>query len=331
MWLVDNRLLTALPGRLFSDLSNLEHLYLYGNSLTGLPVDAFAGLSGVQSISLWDNGLETVPAGVFDGLSSLTDLDLADNHLRTLPAGIFGGLPGLEILRLQRNEFATLPVGIFAGLYGLQGFFLTGNPGSPFQLTLELARSNGGIVVGLAEGAPFDMAVGLTVTGGTLSANVATLSTGRTVSEGNFGGPARERPGHGCRPRSGAPRYLPARARGSFRATSGVSIAVGGPLTFADRPFIDHVIVPGVTPIKAVHFTQLRTRIERGAGRALGLGRHPWTDPDLSPGVTPVRLVHLLELRSGARCGVRRGGGGRPRHGPTRRRRRERPRSERRT
>ena len=296
LWLVDNRLLTALPGRLFSDLSNLEHLYLYGNSLSELPANAFVGLSGVQSIDLAENGLETVPPGVFDGLSSLKDLDAADNRLRTLPAGIFAGLPGLEILRLQRNEFATLPVGIFAGMHGLQGFFLTGNPGSPFQLTLELARSNGGIVVGLAEGAPFDMAVGLSATGGTLSANVATLSTGRTVSEEISViphenaratvvslGPAPPIPAGTCT------RIVP--------CYSGLRIAVGRPFTFANRPFIDHVIMPGVTPVKAVHFTQLRTRIDE-VRAALGLGRHPWTDPDLSPGVTRVRLVHLLELRS---------------------------------
>ena len=26
------------------------------------------------------------------------------------------------------------------------------------------------------------------------------------------------------------------------------------------RPFTDHPIVPGVTPVKAVHFTELRTQ-----------------------------------------------------------------------
>ena len=63
------------------------------------------------------------------------------------------------------------------------------------------------------------------------------------------------------------------------------------------RPFTDHPIVPGVTPVKAVHFTELRMRID-SARTAVGLGRFPWTDPVLSAGVTRVRLVHLLELRS---------------------------------
>ena len=63
------------------------------------------------------------------------------------------------------------------------------------------------------------------------------------------------------------------------------------------QPFTDEPIVPGVTPIKALHFTELRIRID-GLRRAAGLGPLAWTDPILTAGVTPVRLAHLLELRS---------------------------------
>ena len=62
-------------------------------------------------------------------------------------------------------------------------------------------------------------------------------------------------------------------------------------------PFTDHPLEPGITPVRAVHFTELRTRID-AARRAAGLGPHPWTDPVLSAGTTPIRLVHLRELRS---------------------------------
>ena len=61
-------------------------------------------------------------------------------------------------------------------------------------------------------------------------------------------------------------------------------------------PFTDEPIRPGVTPVRAVHFMELRTRI--GALRQeVGLGPFRWTDPELRAGLTPVRLVHLLELR----------------------------------
>ena len=65
----------------------------------------------------------------------------------------------------------------------------------------------------------------------------------------------------------------------------------------SSRPFTDHPLVPGVTPVRAVHFTELRTRID-GLRSAAGLGQFTWTDPVLRPGVTRVRLEHVLELRS---------------------------------
>ena len=62
-------------------------------------------------------------------------------------------------------------------------------------------------------------------------------------------------------------------------------------------PFTDDPIVPRVTPVRAVHFTELRTRID-DLRTVAGLGGFAWTDPVLTAGVTRVRLVHLLELRS---------------------------------
>ena len=62
-------------------------------------------------------------------------------------------------------------------------------------------------------------------------------------------------------------------------------------------PFTDDPLRPGVTPVRAVHFTELRTRID-ALRRPAGLGPFPWTDPALTPGETPVRLAHLLELRA---------------------------------
>ena len=61
-------------------------------------------------------------------------------------------------------------------------------------------------------------------------------------------------------------------------------------------PFTDDPIRPGVTPVRVVHFTELRARIDV-LRRAAELAPFPWTDPVLRAGVTPVRLAHLLELR----------------------------------
>ena len=64
----------------------------------------------------------------------------------------------------------------------------------------------------------------------------------------------------------------------------------------ATGAFLDDPIVAGVTPIKAIHFTELRMRIDAARG-AFGLGRVAWTDSVLTPGATRVQVVHLLELR----------------------------------
>ena len=64
----------------------------------------------------------------------------------------------------------------------------------------------------------------------------------------------------------------------------------------APAPFSDDPIVPGATPIRAVHFAELRARTD-AVRRGLGLAPFPWTNPVLRAGTTPVRLAHLLELR----------------------------------
>lgn len=60
--------------------------------------------------------------------------------------------------------------------------------------------------------------------------------------------------------------------------------------------FTDHPIQRG-TPIRAVHFLELRDRI--GTLRARNsLPTFRWTDPVITTGATPVKRVHLTELRA---------------------------------
>ena len=80
----------------------------------------------------------------------------------------------------------------------------------------------------------------------------------------------------------------------------GLGAAQSFTATVVDRPpgsFADHPIQPGTTRVRAVHFAELRARID-GLRQAAGLEPFPWTDPVLTAGVTPVRLVHLVELRT---------------------------------
>ena len=82
--------------------------------------------------------------------------------------------------------------------------------------------------------------------------------------------------------------------------------------TTAGARFTDDLLRPGVTPVRAVHFMELRARIDL-LREAAGLGRQRWTDPVLRVAVTPVRLVHLLELRSALEAAYRAAGRPAPR------------------
>ena len=62
-------------------------------------------------------------------------------------------------------------------------------------------------------------------------------------------------------------------------------------------PFTDDPLVPGVTPVRAAHLLELRSRIDALRLRA-GLPAFGWTDARVVPGVTPARALHLTELRS---------------------------------
>ena len=207
--------LSTLSKDVFLDLSNLESLDLDGNSLKTVEVGAFNGLSKLTCLDLCENQLTilraitfsglnnlthlsldenefaALPTDIFSGLRALEHLNLSENQLTTLPADIFSGLSELTYLNLSENQLTILPVNVFKGLSNLTNLNLQDNPGAPFTLTLELARTDNTnqaasgpatVKVKLAEGASFEINVSLSVEGGTLSASTATIAKGSTES-----------------------------------------------------------------------------------------------------------------------------------------------------
>ena len=130
----------------------------------------FQGLAGLRWLALNGNDLSALPAGLFAGLAALRELDLSDNALTMLPPSPFQALPRLRVLDLSANDFETLPAGLFAGL-SLREASVAGNPGAPFALAADLARTDAdepwapgpATVEGqLPLGAPFPLRVSLT-------------------------------------------------------------------------------------------------------------------------------------------------------------------------
>ena len=183
--------LTTIDGGTFAGLSALVELWLYRNRLSELSADALAELPLLERLVVWSNRLTELPSGVFTGLERLEELYLSDNQLATVAPGVFSDLAGLNTLSMQQNELAELSDGMFGGLYELLSLNLDSNPGAPFTLDVGMARTDtadlaapgpANVVLALAEGAPFRMRIPLSVTGGSLTTDVAVIEKGRTRS-----------------------------------------------------------------------------------------------------------------------------------------------------
>ena len=175
--------ITSLKSGDFEGLSGMSELNLEDNSLSNLPEGVFDGLSSLELLTMQGNDLSSLPDGVFDDLTNLHTLALYDNDLAALPDGVFDGLTKLRTLAISGNKLTSLPDGVFSGMSKLQSVSLSGNPSAPFTLSAELERQGeDGVVVKVAEGAPFAMTVTLSAEGGMLSATTVVIGGGDTES-----------------------------------------------------------------------------------------------------------------------------------------------------
>ena len=189
--LARNRL-TELPDSVFDNLASLDTLTVTRNRLSELPDGVFDGLTDLEYLSYSFNNLTELPDGLLDDLADLVTLYMSGNALTRLPDGIFAGTPGLETLSLFGNQLTELPRGAFAGLSSLEILWLEDNPVDPFPLTVEARRTDNAdpladgpaeIVIGVREGAPFEMVVVMGARGGNPPSTVLSIAPGDTISQ----------------------------------------------------------------------------------------------------------------------------------------------------
>ena len=170
----------------FLGLPGLRVLHLHGNRLAELPDGLFAGLDSLERLRLEGNRLRQLPDGLLDGLGRLSSLDLGGNRLSSLSAGLLADAPSLSRLDLGNNRLSELPAGFFEGASNLAELNLSGNPGTPFTLTMELTRTDAEdhapgpamVATRVAEGAPFALSAGLVAADAELSADMAAIGAG---------------------------------------------------------------------------------------------------------------------------------------------------------
>ncbi len=178
--------LTALPEDVFDGLTSLQILALGGtNQIRELHKEVFDGLSSLTDLRLHNNQLSELDEDIFDGLDSLENIVLSTNPITALPEDLFDGLTNLDRLIFTNNKLSALPDGIFQDLGNLEILYLANNPGSPFTFTAELEqRGDNGVVVKVAEGAPFNMSVTLNFKAGALSSNLIVSVNGGDQASG---------------------------------------------------------------------------------------------------------------------------------------------------
>ena len=87
---------------------------------------------------------------------------------------------------ILRHQHVTLQLRLFqqSGLDSLDILWLSGNPGSPFSLTMEFEQQGeDSVLARVVEGTPFDMVITLSSDGGTLSSTEITVAGGDVESE----------------------------------------------------------------------------------------------------------------------------------------------------
>ena len=263
----NNRNRLALQPGAFRGLSALRNLDLQNAGLKDLAPGTFAGLDSLEYLQLQDNALAALHPDVLGDLN-LERLFLNGNALRTLPEDLTAGAELLYSLRLHGNRLESLPPNAFVGLGSSGGLWtqltLHGNPGAPFDIEVQLVQlpaspgREAQVALRVREGAPINIEVALMASGGSLSADAASIGQGEVQGTGVPAAPAGNAP---MVVALGEPSAIPGDPECGSRVESmtlrfhsfdlchtGYRIATGPPLTLYG--FVDQTLSPSGAAVR---------------------------------------------------------------------------------
>ena len=207
----------TLEEGVFSDQGKLQRLFLQRNEITGITKETMRGPQDLIQLHLSENPLGKLRPDAFAAIPKLWVLDLRKTQLRAISSqtianvvssldlsdNLFEDISGttfpgwsLGSLNLADNALQALPAGVFAGFtseackHSEMELDLSGNPGAPFSLTLELDRVESGstesgsrqAVIRVREGAPWPMTVRVAGTGSLSFHSDVTIENGHSES-----------------------------------------------------------------------------------------------------------------------------------------------------
>ncbi|KAM6897338.1 leucine-rich repeat, immunoglobulin-like domain and transmembrane domain-containing protein 2 isoform 1-T1 [Xenentodon cancila] len=110
---IENCHLTELPQGSFSQVSDLEFLWLNFNDITLMNIKSLEGLTNLTELRLQGNKLTSIPWTAFQDTSKLKILDLKHNLLDVLPEHALRYLPLLTYLDLSFNQLSIISKEVF--------------------------------------------------------------------------------------------------------------------------------------------------------------------------------------------------------------------------
>ena len=119
--------IVSIETKSFRTMTNLEYLYISGNSISTVRSRTFQNNHVLKLLVLSHNPISHLEPLSFIGLSNLTELDLRNCQLKDLPSQIFDPLKSLQILWLDGNQLTILPNDVFSSLQLLETLSLSRN------------------------------------------------------------------------------------------------------------------------------------------------------------------------------------------------------------
>ncbi len=212
-----NNSLTTLDNNVFVGMSKLKTLEVSGGNISDIHAGAFGGLDSLSALSLEDNNITSLQDNTFEPLTKLRilrlnsnditsvsslplddlsgvlvlDLYLASNKIASLSSRDFADVSSnLIFLDLQGNKLSALPDSLFYNMVNLLKLDFRSNSVDPLNMRVSLERiqnsdgTSDKFFAKVHTGAPFDLNVPVTVSGGTLDVdnNVVTISAGSMSS-----------------------------------------------------------------------------------------------------------------------------------------------------
>lgn len=127
LYLNDNKL-QFFYRQWFHKTKNLRSLLLTNNQLLSLPSRAFVNTPMIQLLGFSKNKLQSIHPTTYNGLENLKELDLSKNYLKELPPNVFQSIQSCEYLYLNSNNLTFVYEEHLNDLMYLTAFTIHSNP-----------------------------------------------------------------------------------------------------------------------------------------------------------------------------------------------------------